>query len=410
VNPFEDWLGTGPVATLVAIASILVVAALLYVLVRKALLPLKDRVVGRTVFPWDDVILDANFRRWWALLFPAVFVHLAVPLIPGLSDFWSEFWLRVTATFAILIGVLTTIALMRAVNTVYETLSAAKERSIKGYLQVIQIVVLTFGGIWMLAVLSNESVWFFLSGFGAVAAVLLLFYRDTILSFVASMQLAQNDMIRVGDWIEMPQYAANGIVIDMALVTVKVQNWDKTITTIPTYKLTSESFKNWRGMNEAGARRIQRSINLDISSIRFLTDEEVARYALSRPAGADKGGKRAKTAAENAEHIASAGAANGQTRFTNVDALRSHLITYLNGRPELATDTMPFVIRQLAPGPQGLPLEIYVFCRETEWEKYEAIQGEIIGHALAMLPQFGLRAFTEPTDQAIRSVSEAHDS
>ena len=352
-----------------AAGSVLVASALLYLVLRKAVLPLKDRVAARTSFPWDDVILDPRFRRWWALLFPAVLVHLGIFVVPGLGELWSEFWLRTTAAVAIFIGTLATTALLRAGTNVYEKLPTSRERPIKGYLQVVQIVVLTFGGIWMLAVLSNESVWFFLSGLGAVAAVLLLFYRDMILSFVASMQLAQNEMIRVGDWIEMPQFNANGMVIDMALATVKILNWDNTTTTIPTHKLTSESFKNWRSMEEAGARRIMRAVNLDLSSVRFLTDNEITRYSLT-PAGAADHDQDAPD-----ETKVSRVEAAEDWRPTNVDALRGYLIAYLGRRRELDTETKPFVVRQLPPGRHGLPIEFYVFSRETSWGDVRGASG-----------------------------------
>ena len=332
-------------------------------------------------------------------------VHLAVPVVPGLNEFWTEFWSRVTAAAAIFTGTWTVSALLMAFNPVYETLPISRERPIKGYLQVVQIVVYIFGDIWVLSVLANQSPWYFLSGLGAAAAVLLLLYRDTILSLVASVQLAQNDMLRVGDWIEMPQFNADGTVIDMALATVKVQNWDKTITTIPTFKLTSESFKNWRGMKEAGSRRIKRSINLDISSIRFLTDEEIEQYLRSDPLvdhpAAEREGPESDTAHVPPELV------TGDThRPTNVDALHNYLITHLKRHPDLATDTMPFLVRQLPPGAHGLPLEVYVFSRGTRWEKYEAIQGNVVGHVLAVLPQFDLRAFQVPSDSTVRSLSE----
>lgn len=405
MNLFEGWLGTGLVATMAATASVLIVAALLYVALRRVLLPLLARAARDTALRWDDLLVDRRLQRWLAWLLPVVFVHLSVPVVPGLNDFWTEFWFRVTAAAAIFAGTLAVAALLMAFNTVFETLPISRERPIKGYLQVVQIVAYALGDIWLLAVLTNQSPWYFLSGLGAAAAVLLILYRETILSFVASMQLAQNDMLRVGDWIEMPQFNADGTVIDMALATVKVQNWDKTITTIPTYKLTSESFKNWRGMKEAGSRRIKRSINLDISTIRFLTSEEVERYAHSQPLVDHPATKPEEPAEFNAADTPLVGVTEDPLRPTNVDALHDYLVAHLRGHPDLATDTLPFLVRQLPSEPYGLPLEIYVFSRETRWEKYEEIQGSIFSHVLAVLPQFDLRAFQEPTDSTVRSLS-----
>jgi len=401
VNLFEDWMGTGLAATSVATATVLTAAVLLLVVLRRVLLPWLARVARLTVFRWDDVLVDRRFQRWLALLLSAVFVHLAAPVVPGLNDFWTEFWVRVTAAFAIFFGTLATNSLLMAFNTVYETLPVSRERPIKGYLQVVWIFVYIFGDIWVLAVLVDQSPWYFLSGLGAAAAVLLLLYRETILSFAASIHLAQNDMLRVGDWIEMPLFGADGTVIDMALATVKVQNWDKTITTIPTHKLTSESFKNWRGMKEAGNRRIKRSINLDISTIRFLTDEETERYSRSEPLVDHSTVKREDPLKTTAAGAAPELVTGNAHRPTNVDALHDYLIAHLKRNPDLATDTMPFLVRQLSPGPHGLPLEIYAFSNETRWEKYEAIQDSIVGHALAVLPQFDLRAFQESTDSTM---------
>lgn len=407
MNLFEDWLGTGLAATLAATASVLMVAVLMYVALRRALLPLVARAARHTALRWDDLLIDRRVQRWLALLLPAVLVHLAAPAVPGLNDFWTEFWFRVTAAATIFTGTWAVSALLMAFNPVYETLPISRERPIKGYLQVLQIVAYIFGDIWLLSVLTNQSPWYFLSGLGAAAAVLLLLYRDTILSLVASVQLAQNDMLRVGDWIEMPQFNADGTVIDMALATVKVQNWDKTITTIPTHRLTSESFKNWRGMKEAGSRRIKRSINLDISSIRFLTDEEAERYAHTEPLVDYLSAERDSPAESDGADRPTELVTGDPHRSTNVDALHDYLIAHLIRHPDLATDTMPFLVRQLPPGPHGLPLEIYVFSRGTRWKDYEAIQGNIVGHVLAVLPQFDLRAFQEPTDSTIRSLSAA---
>ena len=197
----------------------------------------------------------------------------------------------------------------------------------------------------------------------------------------------------------MPQLKVDGTVIDVALATVKVENWDKTTTTIPTYKLTSESFKNWRGMEEAGARRIKRSINLDMSSIRFLTDEEVERDSHSKMLIDHPGTKHEEPNELDVPHF------SPDERLTNVDALHSYLIAHLRCDPDLATETMPFLVRQLPPGRHGWPLEIYVFFRGTRWEEYEVVQGRAVGHVLAVLPHFDLRAFQEPADSTIRSLS-----
>ncbi len=402
MNLFEDWLGTGVAAISAATAAVLAAAVLLFVVLRRVLLPLLARLIGRTAFRWDDLLADHKVQRWLALLAAALLVHQSAPVVPGLNTFWTEVWLRLSAVAAIGAGTVAVASLLMAFNTIYETLPISREHPIKGYLQVVQIVAFGFGDVWALAVLTNQSPWYFMSGLGAAAAVLLIFYRETIMSFIASMHIAQNDMLRVGDWIEMPQFNADGTVIDMALATVKVQNWDKTIATIPTYKLTSESFRNWRGMEEAGRRRIKRSINLDISSIRFLTDEEVERYDRSQPLMGATSSPGARSAEATGDRTAVSDP-SGFPRPTNLDAYRRYLLTQLRQHPDVATD-MPMVVRQLPPERHGLPLEIYLFSRETKWERFESIQDSLIGFALAVLPDFDLRPFQDPTDFTVRSL------
>lgn len=364
----QDWLGVGPASTITAVAIVLGSAVALWFIMRGLVLPRANRLARRTAFRWDDVISDRSLRRWLAFLSAAVLIRLAGPSVPGLSDFWLETWIRVSAGFAIVLGTFALSALLMAFNSVYETLDISRSRPIKGYLQVLQIVFYILGDVWVLSVVTGQSIWYFLSGLGAAAAILLLLYRETILSLAASIQLTQNDLLRVGDWIEMEQFDANGTVIDIALTTVKVQNWDKTITSVPTYRLTSEAFKNWRGVEELGLRRIKRAVNIDISSIHFTSVEEVR---------------------------------------TNLDSLTDHLLEWLRAKPELETERMPLVVRQLEPGHHGLPLEIYTFTRLTDWQAYEALQSDIISHTVAVLGRFGLRPFQEPTDASLRSINLA---
>ena len=248
----------------------------------------------------------------------------------------------------------------------------------------------------VVSLLANQSPVVFLSGLGALTAVLMLVFRDTILSLVASLQIMSNDMIRIGDWVSMPQANADGDVIDIALHTVKIQNWDKTITTIPTYKFISESFKNWRGMSESGGRRIKRSLAIDMSSVRFLTDEEIedfSRWELLRGYMGEKKGllseRRSKVGELGDEVVPD------PRSLTNIGTFRAYVNEYLRANPKIHKE-MTLLVRQLAPSPQGLPIEIYCFTNDTAWARYEGIQGDIFDHLLAVLPQFGLEAFQEP--------------
>jgi miniconductance mechanosensitive channel len=270
-------------------------------------------------------------------------------------------------------------------------------------LQVVKIVVGIAVGIYIFSALMNRSPVVLLGGLGAMTAVLLLIFKDTILGFVASIQLTGNDMIRMGDWISMPKYGADGDVIDLTLTTVKVQNWDKTITTIPTYALVSQSFQNWRGMDESGGRRIKRALNIDMSSITFCTDEMVDRFRRFRILGnyiAEK--EKEITAWNNTQSVSEEELVNGR-RMTNVGTFRAYVTEYLRNHPMVKQD-MTCMVRQLKPGEDGLPIEIYAFSSDQRWVQYEGIQADIFDHILAVLPQFGLRIFQNPTGADFRKL------
>jgi miniconductance mechanosensitive channel len=326
---------------------------------------------------------------------PAVVVSIGIDFVPGLSESLVTLVDNVAGAYIILMLALTSTAALSAGNEIYNRLPVSRTRPIKGLIQLLQIAIYILGAILIVAELADRSPLLFLSGFGAMTAVLLLVFKDTILGLVASVQLTANDMVRVGDWIEMPQYGADGDVIDVALHTVKVQNWDKTITTIPTYKLISESFINWRGMSESGGRRIKRPVYIDQSSVRFLTADEVQELERFSLLGEYIDTKRG----ELEEYHAGLGEAGSRDvnrrRLTNVGTFRAYVFAYLANHPRVNPD-MTLLVRQLMPGPDGLPIEIYCFTRTTEWRDYEDIQSDIFDHILAILPEFGLRLFQKP--------------
>ena len=277
-----------------------------------------------------------------------------------------------------------------AANTIYAQTPMAKERPLKGFVQLVQIAVWVVGGVMIIAAILNRSPLLLLSGFGAMTAILLLVFRDTILSLVASVQLTAQDMVRVGDWIEMPQFGADGDVVDVQLHTVKVQNWDKTITTIPTHRLISDSFKNWRGMSQAGGRRIKRSVWIDVSSIRFCDDAMIERFRgieLIRDYVRDK---LAEVEEDNTRRGVDTSLAVNGRRMTNIGTFRAYLIAYLRAHPQVH-GKMTFLVRQLQPTERGLPVEVYVFSRDQEWASYESIQADIFDHVLAAAREFDLR-------------------
>jgi len=332
-----------------------------------------------------------------ATVIPLLLISRGIDVVSNLPD---EVMTLVTNVARALIVLSIAMAISKALdylNELYSRRPEAKSRPIKGYVQVLKIAVYCTAVILMISVLIEESPLLLLSGLGAMAAVLMLVFKDTILSLVASVQLSSNDMLRVGDWIEMPSMNADGDVVDIALHTVKVQNFDKTITTIPTHRLISDAYKNWRGMSDAGGRRIKRALPLDQHSVRFLSEEEVE--ALRRFRLLDKyiEEKHQEVREWNARELAGDINPVNARRFTNVGTFRAYVIAYLRAHPRVASKGFTLLVRQLEPTPQGLPLEIYCFAGTTVWADYEGIQADIFDHLIAILPEFGLRLFQEPS-------------
>ncbi|MCP3981929.1 MAG: mechanosensitive ion channel [bacterium] len=381
--------------TLGAVLLLILVCVIANTIARRVIVRAVQRVAARSRTQWDDEMVRARVFSQLAHFVPALIVFFGVRAIPGLPETIDTLVQRVSVAAMIIIGAATLSALLRAVDGIYNRNPDNRERPIKGYLQLVRIVLFVFVGILVLASLMDRSPLLFLSGLGAISAVLLLVFKDTILSLVASIQIGANDMVRVGDWIEMPQFKADGDVVDVALHTVKVQNWDKTITTIPTHKLITDSFKNWRGMSETGARRIKRSLCLDAGSVRFLTDEEIERFSNFRLLRDYIAGKRSELAEANAEPGRDPSINADIRRMTNIGTLRAYVVSYLRNHPSINQD-LTLIVRQLAPGPDGLPLEIYTFTDTTAWAAYEGIQADLFDHLLAIVPEFGLRVFQKP--------------
>lgn len=340
-----------------------------------------------------------------AHIVPALILGAGVGFIPGLPEELIAVVRNVCNAFVILTVAMAIAALLNLINSVYQRRPDAANRPIKGYLEVIKIIVYAVSVLLMIATLIDRSPLILLSGLGAMAAVLMLIFQDTLLSLVASVQIASNDMLRVGDWIEMPQLNADGFVIDIALHTVKVQNWDKTITTLPTKRLITEPFKNWRGMFESGGRRIKRSLFIDQNSVRFLSETEaqsLTRFVLLRDYLEQKKEELTEWNAKLAEH----GREPVNTRrITNIGTFRAYVERYLRNHPFIHQD-MTMLVRQLAPGPEGLPLEIYCFTAKTAWVDHEGIQSDIFDHLLAILPEFGLRVYQQPSGADMRGMVE----
>ncbi|WP_096273278.1 mechanosensitive ion channel family protein [Paucisalibacillus globulus] len=360
-------------------------------------------IVKRNKFQWDDILLERKVFRKLSHIVPAViiFSFAEAETFPNYTDLIKQ----LAVAYIIIVGITIINSFLNAINDIYQTYEISKIRPIKGYIQVVKIVVIIIGVILVIASLIGESPLVFLSGIGALSAIFMLVFKDSILGLVAGVQLTANDMVRVGDWIEMPKYDADGDIIDISLNTVKVQNWDKTITMIPAYALISDSFKNWRGMQNAGGRRIKRSIYIDTTSIAFCTEEMVEKFKQIQIL-TDYISKREHEIVEYNEknHVNRNNPVNGRA-MTNIGVFRSYISNYIQRHPGI-NKNMTLMVRQLAPTELGLPIEIYAFTSDIRWDVYESIQADIFDHLFAVASQFELRIFQSPSGNDMRSMVE----
>ena len=366
----------------------------IFLILRVLVFPALKRIAKKTNTIIDDLFLEKKFLN--RLSFVAVFTFLNGIVFTEFSiDLMnSEVGQRIISSFlAIFLG-LTLNELLSILNNASSKYDALKDRPIKGYIQIVKIILNAFIFIIVFAILSGQSVTYYISGLGALTAVLLLVFQDTILSFVASVQIGQNNIINNGDWIEVPEYGADGDVIDIALHTVKVQNWDKTITSIPTSKIISTSVKNWRGMSEFGGRRIMRSITVDISSIKFLSIQDIENLKKIPPIKSYLDEKIKEVEMFNNDSSNDTSQIE-QRNLTNIGTFRAYVENYLRQNESLDTQNMTFLVRQLAPTNQGVSIQIYTFTKTTDWVEYEKIQSDIFDHLLAVLHKFDLRAYQD---------------
>ncbi|MEP5763861.1 MAG: mechanosensitive ion channel family protein [Halieaceae bacterium] len=388
---------------LLSVALVLLAALLVYAFGKLILVGAAHRFAARTEHTWDDALIEHRVPGRLAQLLPVFVVYAGADYLWQLQPAAESLLLRATSAYMIMVVTFTLTAVLGAANSIYESYPASRQRPLKGFVQLLQLVLIIIAGLLVIAELLDRSPWILLSGFGAMTAVLLLVFKDTILSLVASVQLTAQDLVRVGDWIEVPQFGADGDVIDVELHTIKVQNWDKTITTIPTHRLISDSFKNWRGMSQSGGRRIKRSIALDASSIRFLSQEEVDKFKRFALLHDYVSAKQSELGEHNDILGASADGVN-QRRLTNIGTFRAYIYNYLKQHPQIHPH-MTLLVRQLAPGSQGVPIELYCFTTTTNWNAYEGIQGDIFDHLLAIVPEFGLLLYQQPAGSDIASLA-----
>lgn len=389
-------------ATIVLITIVLAVAA--DYVVKKIILSSIHSLTKRSKNDWDDVFVKQKVFNRLAHLAPALIVFTALQYIFEAGEL-IVFLENLTQSYMVIVVLLVVDSVLNTLHEIYRKLPIAKGREVKGFVQVIKILFYFATIIWIISIFSGEPPKTLLAGIGAMAAVLMLVFRDTILGFVASIQLSANHMVNVGDWISMPKYNADGDVIDISLNTVKVQNWDKTIATIPTYALISESFNNWKGMEESGGRRIKRSLNIDMSSVAFLDANQIKRlrkFHLLKDYIDEK--EKEITDFNNSLNMEEGTVINGR-KLTNLGTFRKYLEEYLQHLPQINMD-MTFLVRHLQPSEKGLPVEIYVFSKDQAWANYEAIQADIFDHILAILPEFDLRVFQNPTGNDFQKITE----
>ena len=376
-----------------AVVSYFVVKYIIYKIIKK--------ITAKTKTEIDDLVFNAKLTRRIAIIAPVFVLNRFSHLLP---QFENEIEI-LSAILIVLMIMLTIGSFLTSYNEVYERLGKSAERPIKGYLQVAKIFTYFFGVIFIIGIITGQNVWNLFAGLAAASALVLLIFRDTILSFVASVQINSYDLIRKGDWIEMKKYGADGDVIDISLNVIKVQNWDKTIVVIPTYKLLEESFINWRGMQMTGSRRIKRSILIDVNSVKFCDEDMLNRFKKYQMISEYLKTKTEEIKQYNLEKgVDDSQLINGR-RLTNIGTFRIYLENYLKQRQDVNTG-LTFMVRHLDPGPTGIPIEVYVFAATTEWVKYEGIQADIFDHIFAVVPLFDLKVFQTPSGTDFRSLKE----
>jgi miniconductance mechanosensitive channel len=385
------------------IIMILIIALICFVanfITKQVVIRIITRIVTRTKFQWDNMLVDRHVFRKLSHMVPAIIIYYFAPTFPDYQHLIE----KGAIAYSIIVGLAVINSLLNALNDIYQTYEISKVKPIKGYIQVIKIITITLGIILVIANMMGKNPLLLLSGIGALSAVLLLVFKDSLLGLVAGIQLTANDMVRVGDWIEMPKYEADGDIIDISLNTVKVQNWDKTITMIPSYALISDSFKNWRGMQNSGGRRIKRSLFIDTNSISFCTEEMIEKFKNIHYISDYITNREREIAEFNAnKNINRSNPVNGRA-LTNIGVFRAYISNYLQNHPGINQE-MTLMVRQLAPTEHGLPLEIYAFTNDIRWAVYETVQSDIFDHLFAVAAEFELRLYQNPSGHDFKKLA-----
>ncbi len=388
-----------------SVVLLLLVGAVVYFVAKTGVRRVFSAWVKRTKNTWDDLIFERKLVSRVAQIAPAIVIAILAPILFQGDETYTRLVDKAIVIYVILIAVLLFDSLLNLGLDIYSRTELSKRLHLKGLFQAAKLIVILIAGIMVVAKIIGESPIVLFSGLGAMTAVILLVFKDTILGFVAGIQLSANNMVTPGDWIEMPKYGADGDVLDVTLTTVKVQNWDKTITTIPAYALIQDSFKNWKGMSESGGRRIMRQIYIDVESIDYLTDEVIAKFKGYRFVREYLEAKTEEIKGYNDMLDTNANVRVDGRALTNIGTFRAYCVAYLRNHPKIHQD-MTLLVRQLQPTDHGLPIQIYSFTNDTAWANYESIQADIFDHLFAVLPEFGLRPFQQPSGTDWRRLTQ----
>ncbi|MFH7809440.1 MULTISPECIES: mechanosensitive ion channel family protein [unclassified Acinetobacter] len=406
IQNLKDWSDQYPwIEMLTGFCILILIAILAYIIAKHVVVRGIRHLITKLKFANHDIMSQHSVIRRIANIVPAIVIMNGIVTVPHLSAKMVSFVQMAAQAFIFLTIALAIGELLNIFNLVYQRNPKSRNKPIKGYLQLIKLIIFIVCGLMILGTFLKKDVFTLLAGFGAMAAVLMLVFQNTILSLVASVQISSYDMVRIGDWIEMPSLNADGDVIDMSLHTITVQNFDKTFTTIPTNKLVTDTFKNWRGMSQSGVRRIKRSIYIDQSSVHFMSEEEQVKLRdfLLLDQYLDH---KSSELIEFNQKLDNTSPCN-QRRLTNIGTFRAYVELYLNQHPNISKH-QSLIVRQLQPTEKGLPLEIYAFSNQIAWKDYEAIQSDIFDHLIAIIPEFGLRIYQAPSGHDMQVALSEH--
>ncbi|MFT6717244.1 MAG: miniconductance mechanosensitive channel [Saprospiraceae bacterium] len=396
-----NYIGVNPLYSdeLKFVVILLVLTFLCFVsdfIAKKILLGLVGKLVKKTKTDWDDVLIEKKFFTKLAHVVPALVLEGLIPSFLKGHQSWIDFGLKASHVYLVVVIIAVLVSLLSAAQVLVSRHPFMKDKPMESYTQLIRIIIFIIGGIYLVSILLGRSPLGIFSALGAMSVVLMLVFKDTILGFVGSIQLAANNMIRVGDWVEFPKYGADGDVVEIKLQTIKIMNWDKTISTVPTYAFVSDAFKNWRGMEESGGRRIKRSINIDMNTVKLCDEEMLERFKKIQYISEYLDKKKLEVDEFNEDHeVSEESLVNGRA-ISNMGTFRAYVHAYLSHN-EILNKDMTFLVRQLQSTEKGLPLEIYVFSTEKRWAYYEDIQADIFDHILSVVKEFDLQVFQSPS-------------